>query len=58
MEQVEGIEPSSTVWKTIIITNILYLHGVHGEIRTLTVCILSAVPLPIGLHGHGREQRT
>lgn len=26
MEQVKGIEPSSTVWKTVILTIILHLH--------------------------------
>lgn len=26
--------------------------GAHGETRTPNICILSAVTLPIGLHGH------
>ena len=45
-----GIKPEPAVPQTAVLS--LHHGGVRGGTRTRKTCVLSAVPMPIRLHGH------
>ena len=58
MERVEGIEPSSIVWKTTILTIILHSHGAGDRNRTRNLDITSVLRYLLRHSGINVEPRS